>query len=153
VEEEGVGIWIRGIFEGSVSDLRRKQTRVRQICIPNVGLSPVLNCRLCIKRLLWPSSILLPWVFFLNQNCYRTTYTIFLILECDQEIRWFHGTRRCKERYKSQLLEPITRELSPDPSTEIEFHVTFVFKLNLQTHVFYSGSQLKLLSTYYFRYI
>jgi len=57
VRYESVGIWIRGIFEGCVSDLRRKQAQVREICIPNMGLSPVLDCRLCINRFLCPSSL------------------------------------------------------------------------------------------------
>jgi len=51
---------------------------------------------------------------------------MFLILEDDQEIHWFPGTRIFRKRYKSQLLEPVTRELSPDPSIQIEFHVTFL---------------------------
>lgn len=29
--QESVGIWIRGIFEGSFSELRRKQAWVREI--------------------------------------------------------------------------------------------------------------------------
>ena len=49
---------------------------------------------------------------------------MFLILEDDQEIHWLNSNRIFKEHHKIQLLEPITRELSPDPKTE--FHVIFI---------------------------